>query len=358
MRVSESANPLPDGDIAATNVLPAYRTSLAFGATEPVLESALGWRKADLEAADAHVTGASTYSHFELMHAKARFSEFVVASAEAHTVASLGVVGLACKTAATVGDAFARHERYQQLTNRTVRYRLLFDGDRVLLQEERPGPARLGKELVAEYALLVAVRLVSLVTGQQPEVIALHTRRKNVGPEERKSYEAFIGAEVVAATETTALLFDRALLSAKASRADPELEAHFLGLLHRALPTLVDESPQLTAVRSAIRASLFRGTPTTTTVGKALGVGARTLQRRLFALGVTFVDLLDDTRRALAEEHLRQSTLSLAEVAWLLGYREQASFFRAFRRWHDTTPNAFRQGTEDRDGAVPGGTPP
>lgn len=341
-RVSEAANPLSDGDIATTNVLPAYRTSLAFGATEAALESALGWRKAHLEAPDAHVTGASTYAHFELMHTKPRFAEFVVAAAAAHTLASLGIVGLACKTAATVGDAMASHQRYQQLTNRSASYRSVIDGPRIALSEHRPGPARLGKELVSEYAMLVAVRLVTLITGMQPNVIALHTRRKVLPPEERAHYEAFLGAPILTAAATTALIFERTLLDAPTARPDAELEAHFLSVLHRSLERTTDEPAQLAAVRSAMRAALFRGTPTTTTIGKSLGLGARTLQRRLAREGVTFAELLDDTRRTLAEEHLR-TTLSLAEVAWLLGYQEQASFFRAFRRWHGTTPDAYRR---------------
>ncbi len=53
--------------------------------------------------------------------------------------------------------------------------------------------------------------------------------------------------------------------------------------------------------------------------------------------------MLESTRRGLARGYLANPDLSLAEVAYLLGYAEQASFFRAFKRWHGTTPAAFRR---------------
>ncbi len=93
--MSAAANPLSDGDIEATNVRPAFEASLAFGATEAELASALGWRRDALSQPDARVSGASTYAHMEMMFARPRFAEFVLAAVRAHDVSSLGVVGLA-----------------------------------------------------------------------------------------------------------------------------------------------------------------------------------------------------------------------------------------------------------------------
>ena len=56
----------------------------------------------------------------------------------------------------------------------------------------------------------------------------------------------------------------------------------------------------------------------------------------------TFQQLLDDTRRHLAEAHLLDGHLDLAEISLLLGYSEPSVFFRAFRQWTGLTPGEYR----------------
>jgi AraC-like DNA-binding protein len=68
----------------------------------------------------------------------------------------------------------------------------------------------------------------------------------------------------------------------------------------------------------------------------------RTLQARLSAEGARFSDLVEAQRERLARNYLAQRTLSLDEIADRLGYGEQTSFGRAFKRWTGMTPQQFR----------------
>jgi AraC-like DNA-binding protein len=68
----------------------------------------------------------------------------------------------------------------------------------------------------------------------------------------------------------------------------------------------------------------------------------RTLQRRLEEEETSFHQLLDDTRRELAEQHLGKLQLSLVQAAYLLGFADQRSFFRACRRWFGQGPGQYR----------------
>lgn len=126
--------------------------------------------------------------------------------------------------------------------------------------------------------------------------------------------------------------------------ADAEIATYFEGVL-RAADRFDDEDELVQRVRTAIRDGLLHGTPVAGEVAKALGMGTRTLHRRLAALDTTFGDVLDETRLRLALGDLADRTLSLGEVAYLVGYREQASFFRAFRRWTGDTPTSHRSRT-------------
>lgn len=317
--------------------------------TEAELESAVGWTRRQLEAPGARVTGASTYRHMEWMHARPRYGEFVLAAVLRHGAASLGVVGLASKTAPTVGDALACHARYQHLTNRTAAYRTRVERDSVWVEEQRHGEASLGSRLVSDYTMMVAVQLLRTVSAEPFQVLEVHSRRASLGPDERARYTCFLGAPIHLGAERASLVFERAVLSAPTASADPELAAYFDALLARVSAGPDAEPALLRDVRTVIRERLLHGTPSIAEVSRALAVGARTLQRRLAKHDTTFAEVLDSTRRTLAEGYLRDTELSSAEIAYLLGYREQASFFRAFRRWHEVTPEAYRRGS-----AVPG----
>lgn len=69
----------------------------------------------------------------------------------------------------------------------------------------------------------------------------------------------------------------------------------------------------------------------------------RTLQRRLSEHGVLFNDVLDTMRFGVAKSYLAEKDIAGTEVAYLLGFAEQSSFNRAFKRWCGQTPTEFRR---------------
>jgi AraC-like DNA-binding protein len=78
-------------------------------------------------------------------------------------------------------------------------------------------------------------------------------------------------------------------------------------------------------------------------VAQALHLSERTLQRRLQEEGTSYQQLLDDTRRELAQQYLATPRMTLLEIAYLLGFSEPSNFFRAFRRWFGKTPGEYRE---------------
>lgn len=112
--------------------------------------------------------------------------------------------------------------------------------------------------------------------------------------------------------------------------------------------TLLDQlaSPDVVGrVREAIEAELRGGNPKIESVARRLAMSPRTLQRRLRDQGVLFNDLLDAMRFRAAKSYLAQRDIASREVAYLLGFAEQSSFNRAFKRWSGQTPVEFRRGT-------------
>ena len=98
-------------------------------------------------------------------------------------------------------------------------------------------------------------------------------------------------------------------------------------------------------VRRVVADTLGDGVPTLSAVASEMGLGPRTLQRRLSESGHSFQSIVDLARKELALKLLRETELSLAETAFLTGFSEQSGFTRAFKRWAGQTPRSHRRAT-------------
>lgn len=97
-------------------------------------------------------------------------------------------------------------------------------------------------------------------------------------------------------------------------------------------------------VESYIRGALPTGSCSIERCAAKLGMSVRTLQARLAGDGARFSELVEGQREAMARSFLRSTALSLDEIAERLGYGEQTSFGRAFKRWTQMTPQQYRAG--------------
>lgn len=77
-------------------------------------------------------------------------------------------------------------------------------------------------------------------------------------------------------------------------------------------------------------------------VALCLNVSVRTLQRKLDAEGTSFQNLLDTTRKNLAERWLLERKMNIQQIADALGFANPSAFTRAFKRWAGCSPEQFR----------------
>jgi AraC-like DNA-binding protein len=114
----------------------------------------------------------------------------------------------------------------------------------------------------------------------------------------------------------------------------PQLEAELND--RRSHETITDR------VKGTVKKILAGQRPSILEVARVLGLSARTLQRRLADADITFQQVLEEARRELAYHYLLQSSLELNETAYLLGYENANSFFRAFHHWEGVSPGQWR----------------
>ena len=114
----------------------------------------------------------------------------------------------------------------------------------------------------------------------------------------------------------------------------PQLEAELSRL--RATRSIGDQ------VKTVLKRTLAGQRPGLQEVARELHMSTRTLQRRLTEERLTFQQLIKEARRELAQHYLLHSSLELNETAYLLGYEDANSFFRALHGWEGTSPGEWR----------------
>lgn len=101
--------------------------------------------------------------------------------------------------------------------------------------------------------------------------------------------------------------------------------------------------PFVAKIRQLIANHLLKGTPELQDIAQAAGEPARRLQYFLESRNTNFKQLVDEVRKEMAAKHIRDDTLSLIEVALMLGFSDQSTFQRAFKRWYGTRPGEYRK---------------
>jgi AraC-like DNA-binding protein len=111
-----------------------------------------------------------------------------------------------------------------------------------------------------------------------------------------------------------------------------------------------DFDPGDARLRLVIAGLTLSGQISLALTARNLGVSSRTLQRRLHERGISFWTIVDECRFRISGALLRETDLSVQEIAARVGYSTPGSFARAFARWAGLPPRAFRQTSAEEEG--------
>jgi len=187
---------------------------------------------------------------------------------------------------------------------------------------------------------LSLLRFVRETDGQLKPACASFTHE----PKDMKEYERVLQCPVRGRASWSGWALSRSAMQIPLRRRDPALGRW----LESQAAEIIARQPKDGDVREEVLGILSTqatvGDMRLDAVARRLAITARTLQRRLASAGTSFEILCDRARRAAAEAYLTNTTLSISEVTYLLGYSEPTAFHRACRRWFDgITAQAFRE---------------
>jgi AraC-like DNA-binding protein len=234
-------------------------------------------------------------------------------------------------------DALHRISRYKQMCS-PDRVKVREEGDACTIEVEwaRPHPER------AVMLDLTFAAVMELGRRGTRERLAARTVELERPDGDAATYEAYFGCAVRFGAARNRLVLDRADLDRPFASYNAELLEMLSPALERALADHEARNTLPGRVKWLMKRRLATSRPDMRAVAKELALSERTLQRRLAEEGTRFQDLLTEARRELAREYLANGHLEVADVAFLLGFDDQNSFYRAFRQWEGETPARWR----------------
>lgn len=253
---------------------------------------------------------------------------------------SSGILGHLVLSAPTVRDAIVDIERYVGLFMAPIAVSFTERAGRGVLVWKYPETFSAPK--VQFSGLMLAALVIRLQKSVgfdvRPLSVELEHRPFDCADEVRR----LLGTRVRFDRPVNSVTFDSNTLNRRAVGVQPGLHALMRQLGDRVLEEQRQEVDIVEQTRRQIAGRLKNGLSGLDDIAGAFGLSARALQGRLKRAGTTFEVLVGATRQQLAEGYLRDTGLSMTEIASLLGFSELSAFTRAAQRWFGMSPTSYR----------------
>jgi len=253
----------------------------------------------------------------------------------------LYALGCAWMASSTLLDAMQRLVRYHRLlSTASVQIALTESTDSYILSTAFPDPARSPPKEGGDCGMVALLTLCDLVSGEEIRPLRVElTSPASVHPE---VYKAALRAPVEFDSEIHRFHFDKATLLRRLPSDAPDIARATDRIAENYIEAL-DSHKVASEVRRLLIDLLPAGETDQSIVSTRMNRSVSTLQRQLNQEGSSYRDVLESTRRQLAEDYLRERKHSQAQIAYLLGFSDQSNFSRAFKRWTNMAPKEFQE---------------
>lgn len=258
--------------------------------------------------------------------------------------AELGIFGYALTCSENLGKALKRYERFQGLTLPIPKLKFEYTPKSVTLSAEPNRlPPRLHRFFTEEWTVHWA--LVGQRFGEPHQWLS-EVHYKFPEPDYSEMYREFFGCPIFFNQPADKICFASRHLGTPYLAGD-ETIATFCE--HQLEAMLSDHRPE-ESLAEDIRQIVMHSEgqmPGMEEIAEMLHMSPRNLHRRLQAEGTSYKDILSGFRKTLAHEYLCKSDMPIKNIAELLGYSDVSNFHRAFQKWFDQTPAAYREAHDD-----------
>jgi AraC-like DNA-binding protein len=318
----------------------AYERAQAAGIElQPLLNKA-GLTKQQVEDVDARLSVASQIRFLNVAATALQDEYLGFHLGQRAELRKLGLVYYTAASSDTLGKALRRLARYVSMTNESFSVKYLQGKDIRIAINYIGVPRHLDRHQMECWFTLL-IRLCRELTGcpvQSSHVRLIHRRRANFS-----EFGAFLGGDIEFGAAVDDAVFPLSVADIPVVSVDPYLNKLLTANCEEALShRRAKPGPFRAVVENAVASLLPHGNARASEVARQCGLSQRTFVRRLTSENVTFSEVLNNLRRDLATQYLADDSLSISQIAWLLGYQEVGAFSNAFKRWTGRAPREGR----------------
>lgn len=308
------------------------------GADPERIAQSCGYSLDDLESAQLQLSYSSYWRLLDTAAEHSACPHFGLLLGQRHDLSLLGTLGLLAKHCSSFGEALQALIRYYNMASLGEVFRLERGADVSVFIREPLLPELAYSVHTQDITLSEAVQITRTLLGKQWAPTAIYLTHL---PENPLIYQSIFGCPVYFNQEVQAMAFPTRHLKQPLEQADSI--ARMVLEKDVASRAQEQEKPIRLLVQEAIRLGLAMGDCGVETVSANLSLHSRTLHRRLRREGTTFTELLDNTRRELADHLVSRTPVSVFDISQILGYSDATAFTRSFRRWFGAPPSRWRQ---------------
>ncbi|MBW2369994.1 MAG: AraC family transcriptional regulator [Deltaproteobacteria bacterium] len=260
---------------------------------------------------------------------------------ECFAFGSMSIAGHIMRNCRTFGEQLRKVIEYNEIVS---------DGFRMNYHREKKGLVVVECTIMHTAAPLVrqhveaifsaVMKLSTDAAGKIPK--PLEVRFKHKKPRDITEHRRIFQAPVFFNSSTNAMVHEASYFDTPVILPNSELLFLFERQAKQVLSEIRAEQRFTKKVGLILIRKLSEESLSIESVADELCMSVRNLQKKLGKENTSYREIIKETRKQLAVFHLKNRELSIAEIAYLLGFSEPCVLQRSFKKWTGLTPSEYR----------------
>jgi len=326
--------------IAAGHVNRLFQSLIDWGVTEEQIFAVSNLKKDQLENPDSRIPVEKYIKLGRMAPELTHLPEIGLILGQRAIFECIGIVFHLANNCNTVRESLIHVARYSNLANEACKAGFEEGKEFAEWSMQYLNSKYLCIPLI-EFEAYQGLKILRSVLGEDLKPACI--KFQHVPPDYVEKYHQIFKVPLLFQQEKCTIVFRKEYLDIP----NPNPQPYVKELLTRHADTLQKEIERSKLFQDKVRKIVLRrlesGSANLEVIAKELNVDSRSIYRKLKSENTSYKDLLNEVRKQLAQDYLREKSFTINDISSKLGFSESSAFHRAFKRWFGTNPGQYRQ---------------